>query len=116
VLDDDQVWSTPSEVTNLVLSHVGDFNGVTTLSWAEPVKPGSASLVYDVLRSVSVVDFVTVADCVESDDGPDTMATDLTSLGPGEMVVFLVRAGNLCGQSPLGRGSNGAYRPSRDCP
>jgi hypothetical protein len=88
------------------------------LSWSPPGAPGGTSLLYDLLRSSNPADFVTLASCVESNDGPNTTATDtaVPSLGAG--FFYLVRAESACppGQGPLGTGSNGAARTCRSCP
>jgi hypothetical protein len=74
-------------------------------------------LLYDTLRSVSPVDFLTAA-CLESDDGPDTTAADGTIPSVGQVFYYLTRAQNACpqGVGSLGSNSSGAPRAGVDCP
>lgn len=111
------VWGTPGEVAGLTLTG-------TTLNWSAPASLGgvSASVQYDTLRSTSRNDFVTdpPATCVESDDGPNTAATDSDIPAVGAVFYYLVRAQNACpgalGIGSLGTTSSGAARTARDCP
>ncbi|MGH9870683.1 MAG: thrombospondin type 3 repeat-containing protein [Candidatus Polarisedimenticolia bacterium] len=71
---DNQIWSIPSEVLDLQLTH--DVGSGTVLSWSAPAQIGGvpASVHYDTIRSLVSSDFVTNAVCVETDDGPNTTA------------------------------------------
>jgi putative metal-binding protein len=115
---DGLVWATPGEVLDVM------FPDPVTLSWSVPEAPGAvpAALLYDTIRSTNPADFVTTppAACLESDDGPDTFATD-TGIPPvGSVFFYLVRAQNACpaplGVGPLGTTSSGVPRTARDCP
>ena len=113
---DVNVWNNPTEVQDLVLAHDG-VSDTTTLSWAPPQDFGGTSVVYDVVRSLQPDDFVGVAECVESDDGSDTSATDSTPPTPGQVFFYLAIADNSCpdGQGLSGTDANGIPRSIRAC-
>lgn len=69
-----QVWSAPGEAGNLTIME--DTVG-TLLSWDLPSESGGAitALKYDTIQSESPDDFIGAAICVESNNGPDTIAT-----------------------------------------
>jgi len=73
------VWGVPGEATGLMLTH--GLMG-TILGWNPPAAPGGtpSSPRYDVLRAVGALSFNANPLCLESDGGPDTVAT--TSLPP----------------------------------
>jgi len=106
-------WGTPGETLNLI------FTSGTTLVWDPPADPGApaADLLYDTLRSVSPGGFLS-ASCLESDDGPNTTATDGTLPSVGQVLFYLTRAQNACpqGAGTLGTNSSGAPRAGVDCP
>jgi len=106
-------WGTPGETLNL------RFTSGTTLAWDPPAAPGAPTpdLLYDTLRSVSPGDFLS-AICLESDDGPNTTATDGTIPSVGQVLFYLTRAQNGCpqGVGTLGTNSSGAPRAGVDCP
>lgn len=108
-----QVWAIPGEVRDLRF----DADRLT-LHWTAPADPGgtAGSILYDTLRSQASYDFLTMSDCIESDDGTDTQATVTPVPGPGKARYFLVRAQNACGQGTLGSSSSGVPRQGRDCP
>ncbi len=101
----------PGEVLDL------GFADRTTLTWAPPLQLGGSPALYDTLRSEDPADFVTVATCVESDDGSDTTAVVDESPLPGEVFHYLVRAENGCpiGEGPLGTNSDDEPREGRFC-
>ena len=105
-------WATPGEVTNVFI--VADTNIIT---WDPPLAPGGNALVYDVIRSSDPTDFVTNADCIETDDGADTQAIDPES-PPSGGYFYLVRAQNSCpvGEGPVGNTSAGPPRIAASCP
>lgn len=111
------VWGTPGEVSGLALSG-------TALNWVAPPAIGGipSSIRYDTIRSTIPGDFVSAppATCVESNDGPNTTATDPTTPIAGTPFYYLVRAENACpgnlGVGPLGTLSSGTPRAARDCP
>ena len=106
-----QAWGTPGEVRDLAFAA-----DRMTLSWVAPLEPGGV-VVYDTLRSPTAADFVT-ASCVETDDGADTLVTDVASPVSGEVFYYLTRAENACpaGHGSLGVRSSGLPRVGRDCP
>lgn len=59
-----------------------------------------------------------MADCLETNDGPNTTATDATALSVGQRYFYLTRAQNACpqGTGSLGNMSSGAPRVGVDCP
>ena len=111
----DQIWATPGEALDLVFSA-----DKQTLIWSATVNPGSTSVVYDTLRSGDPADFTTDsgAECLESDDGADTQATDFGIPVTGSVRHYLVRAQNDCpaGLGTLGTDHLGAERAGRACP
>ena len=116
---DGGVWQLPGEVTGLTLSHTGGVLGTTTLVWSAPADPGGRSLVYDTVSSLVAGDFEITersTECVETDDGFDTEASDASTPGTGVVRFFLTRAGNACGDGPAGENSAGRLRAVRSCP
>ena len=108
------LWGTPGETVNM------HFSSATDLAWDPPSAPGAtvSSLVYDTLRSRVASDFVSFTACLESDSGPDTVATDPTSPIVGQVFFYLTRAQDACalGQGSLGMTSSGVPRAGRSCP
>ncbi|MFQ5719234.1 MAG: M36 family metallopeptidase [Acidobacteriota bacterium] len=111
-------WNSPGEASGIAVTH-DPATGMTTLSWQAPAAPGSTSVVYDTVRSVSGSDFST-AFCVEANDGTDTVAADGATPGPGGVFFYLIRAENICpgslGLGDLGLGTSGAARSASACP
>jgi hypothetical protein len=101
---DDQVWQLPGEVVALQLSHVGGSSGTTTLNWSLPVSLGGTAVAYDTI-SATQPDAFDLGTCVETDDGSDLAATDTTVLGAGQVLYFVVRGGNGCGEGSSGTDS-----------
>ncbi len=101
---------TPGEVIDLL------FTGSESLSWSPPLVPGGSGVRYDTIRS-DLPGFG-VPTCVESDDGSDTMATDVDVPSLGGVFLYLIRAENDCpdGQGTLGTGTGGLPRVATDCP
>ena len=114
--DDDSatLWGTPGPTLNL------RFTSKTTLTWDSPTNPGATPslLVYDTLRSAVASDFLAAANCVESNDGPNTGATDPVAASVGQVFFYLTRAENACplGTGSLGANSAGVQRSGRSCP
>jgi hypothetical protein len=106
-------WYTPGETAKL------RFTSKTVLSWDAPTAPGglSSGLLYDTLRSGQASYFL-AATCVESDDGPNTTATDPSIPSNGQAFFYLTRAQNGCplGSGSLGTTSAGAPRGGSACP
>lgn len=71
-------WAIPGQATDLNLTHTT----ATVLAWSPPAVPGGTAtgLRYDVLRATGPASFSPSPLCVETDSGPDTVAT--TSLPP----------------------------------
>ncbi len=117
---DSQVWATPGESTDLVVSHgPPGAPAASTLGWAVPASGGtSASMRYDVIRSRIASTFVDPAltICIEASDGPNTTAVDDQIPPRGRGFFYIVRARNVCGPGPTGTGLNGLARAVRDCP
>ena len=105
---DPLIWATPSEVLNLVVTHVGGPAGTTTLNWTPPLVPGAVTVRYDTIGSDDPSDFLTLAvtTCVESNDAADTTSTDAVPVAAGSVRNFLIRPENDCpgaaGIGPLG--------------
>jgi hypothetical protein len=106
-------WATPGETDGL------RFTSKTTLIWDVPVDPGglASGLVYDTLRSGLASSFL-AADCVESDDGPNTTAADPDLPSVGQAFYYVNRAQNVCpaGEGSLGTGIAGTPRAGVPCP
>jgi len=106
-------WATPGETANLTLA------STTTLSWDMPSNPGApaSSLLYDTLRSGAAGDFLS-ATCVETHDGPNTTAVDVSVPAVGQVLYYLTRAQNSCaaGMGSLGTSSAGTPRVGVSCP
>jgi len=113
---DDQLWQNPGAVSGLTLAHAGAASGTTTLSWLVPSSPGGTTVSYDTIASFDPGDFGGTATCVETNDATDTSAADSTVLSAGEILYFLPRAGNGCGEGSAGADSFGATRTLRGCP
>jgi len=111
---DATAWDTPGQTTNLRFS-----SGKTTLSWNVPANLGTlaSAIRYDTIRATSPGGFQ-FGFCVESDDGPNTTATDFDLPGTGSVFFYLNRAQNTCpqGVGSLGTDSFGTLRLARPCP
>jgi hypothetical protein len=64
---------------------------------------------YDALRTLIPSDFVISAICLETNDGPNTTASDATIPAVGTCFYYDFGAENSCGFGPFGR-------PARTCP
>jgi len=102
---DPAIWAAPSEVGTLL------FTDGQTLAWSVPLEPGATSIVYDLIRSGEVTDFVNGAVCIESDLA-GTTSTDDETPATGTLWSYLVRGVSGC---PDGDGSVGP-RSARACP
>jgi bacillopeptidase F len=107
------VWAIPAEALSLQFAA-----NKQSLSWTAPAALGSvpSAARFDTLRSSSPSDFVALGVCVESNDGPNTTATDSTTPSPGAAFYYLVRARNACSPGTLGTRSNGTERTGTICP
>jgi hypothetical protein len=112
------VWSIPGDANNLALTHTPPgAAGTTSLSWSAPATGGlAAAMLYDVIRSTSAADFVGAAACLESDDGPNTVATEPSAPSPGAVFYYVVRPQDACGAGVSHRDKDGNPRPAHDCP
>jgi len=112
-LDNPTIWATPGESVNI------RFTSKTVLYWDVPLDPGAiaSALSYDMLRSGIKSNFL-AADCVESDDGPNTTATDVELPSSGQAFYYLNRAQDSCpvGVGSLGNRSGGTERAGVSCP
>jgi hypothetical protein len=91
--------------------------GVTTLTWSPPANAGgSASPVYDTLRSFSRSDFSAGGTCIDTNGTDSTTTLTTPALTPGQALYFLVRAESSCGPGPLGFTSAGTAIVGRSCP
>ncbi len=108
------VWGMPGEVTGTAVSA-----DKTTINWNAPASLGGTQVRYDTIRSQDANDFVTNAVCIESDDGTDTMATDVAVPPSNEIWFYLVVSENAC-PAPSGRNagttSSNTPRAARECP
>ena len=113
---DPDVWSTPSETRDMLLTHDKQ-TATTTIQWSEPANPGANSVTYDLLRSLTASDFNGADVCFESDD-VDLMATDATTPANGTAYHYLSRAVNSCplGDGDLGSDSQSTPRTGAPCP
>jgi hypothetical protein len=111
------IWATPGEVQSLLLTH-NKLTSTSSLSWAAPAAPGATSVVYDTLRSPTPSNFTSSAACLETNDGANTVATDVTTPAAGTAFFYLVRAEDACpsGQGILGKNHAGTPTPGRACP
>ncbi len=78
---DSQVWSIPSEATDLLVAQGGMG---TTLSWSSPTSPGAvtSALRYDGLQSTTPSDFNGAAACIPAAGGPVATASLAAAGGP----------------------------------
>ena len=111
-------WAIPGDVATLNVTHTPPgAGGVTSLSWTAPATGGTpAGMSYDVVRSSLAADFVGAGLCVESDDGPNTVATDGTAPSAGAIFFYVVRPQDACGPGVSHRDHLGNPRSARDCP
>jgi hypothetical protein len=111
---DATVWDTPGPTTSF-----GFTSGKTTLGWNAPANLGTSAsrIVYDTIRA-TLPDGFMAGTCVESNDGPDTTATDLDLPGTNQAFFYLNRARNACpaGLGSLGTTSAGVERVGVSCP
>ncbi len=108
----EQIWGTPGEVRDLVLSQEPD----TFLSWTPPVDPGGSWVPYDVVVSSKPGDFVTSATCLEANDATDQKAVDPIDPALGEVRSYVVLVGGSCSARTAGADSSGNPRSVRNCP
>ncbi|HET8946501.1 MAG TPA: immunoglobulin domain-containing protein [Candidatus Polarisedimenticolia bacterium] len=115
---DASAWAVPGDAATLNLTHTPPgAGGVTSLSWSAPATGGTAAgMLYDVVRSSVAADFVAAGICVESDDGPNTVATDASAPAAGGIFFYVVRPQDACGPGVSHRDKDGNPRPARDCP
>ncbi|HEV8202272.1 MAG TPA: immunoglobulin domain-containing protein [Candidatus Polarisedimenticolia bacterium] len=115
---DSSAWATPGDVSALNVTHTPPgTGGVTSFSWSAPAIGGTAAgMLYDVVRSTAASDFVGAGLCVESDDGPNTVATDGSAPSAGAIFFYVVRAQDACGPGVSHRDNLGNPRSARDCP
>ncbi len=116
---DGAAWGTPGEVTGVLLTHIGGGGGTTTLDWPQLAVGGlPAGMLYDIVRSIDMSDFVNGAICLETGDGPNSTATDLADPPLGGAFIYLIRGQNNCaaGLGTLGDDSAGQPRAGLSCP
>jgi hypothetical protein len=104
------VWAQPSQPL-LLLSRTGS---LATLSWTDVADPGGSQAISYDLISTALASDLSGASCLET-DLPTPGATESSSVAPGELLFFLVRAENSCGGS-LGDGLLGVERSGPSCP
>jgi len=114
-----QIWGTPTETPGLSLVKTGT-HGSAILNWHAPYDGGTTTaMTYDVLRSSTPVVFTGASTlCLETNDGPNTTATDTTYPAAGAAYYYQLRARNACptGIGSLGVRSDGTPRTGRTCP
>ncbi len=105
------VWARPGEVTQL------EFTDRRSLNWTEPSEPGSRTVPYDLLRSVTPSAFESAV-CLESSDASDRVAHDDSVPISGQVFHYLVRGRNACpdGTGTVGTASSGVPRIGAVCP
>ena len=79
------LWSVPGEVRSLMLGKSGD---TTNIHWNTPANPGGTTVFYDTIRSLSPGDFVSQAECLETDDPSDNEADDPGILASGKVAYY----------------------------
>jgi len=109
--DNDAIWRTPGEVTDLTLSRGTQDRAI--LAWSPPADPGADALTYETVRSANAFDFVNDASCLTVVDPAATTAVDAAIPEPGVAFHYLVRARNGC---PVGTGPLGDARTAIECP
>jgi hypothetical protein len=102
----DAVNLPPGAITGVLGSKSGS---TATFNWPPP--PGGTPFLmrYDALRTLIPSDFVISAICLETNDGPNTTASDATIPAVGTCFYYDFGAENSCGFGPFGR-------PARTCP
>jgi hypothetical protein len=110
---DGTTWAVSGPVLDLTLATV---QGATILAWGPPPAPGAqvGALLYDVLATFDPGDFVNLALCLSTDQ-PETGYTDTLNPGPGQLLAYLVRAQNACGEGSNGLDDDGQERAARTC-
>ena len=88
--------------------------GETLWIWEPPALRGGTFVRYDTLTSPAADDFELAATCIDS-DGTDNTTLHVDSPGPGDVLYFLVRAVNDCGDGSAGNASSGAPRATAGC-
>jgi hypothetical protein len=105
------VWSIPTEVVSMT------FSDPTNFSWSAPANPGGTSTLSDVIRTtaISVTGAAPSYGCFQP-NLPGLASTEPAVPAAGTSFLYLVRAGNACGEGPAGAGSNGVPRTLPACP
>jgi hypothetical protein len=109
---DSATWSLPSESGPLMLART---IGSTDLLWTAPLATGGVGVTYDTIRSTTAQEFgMAHAICIEV-GGSYTLTTDPEVPGPGDVMFYLVRPANGCGNGNTGSATTGTPRLVRDC-
>jgi len=105
---DNSLWSIPSAATDLMVT--GD--ALAVIEWSEPAQPGGVSVVYDLLIG-GWGGAWDQASCLA--EGTASLSeTDATLPGADEVLYYLARTKNDCGEN-LGQDSSGALRVGSSC-
>lgn len=103
------VWAIPGPTRDL------RFIDRQSLSWLPPMLPAGTSPVYDTIRADTPTTFESAGLCIETND-PSTDTTDTDDPDPAAEFYYLIRAGNGCGEGPVGVDSAGVPRSAVACP
>jgi DNA-binding beta-propeller fold protein YncE len=109
---DPAVWAAPGPARLLRFDASG-----AGLQWLAPLEAGGAPdrLRYDTLRTPDPSDLVAAATCIETDDGPNTLAGAAEAPPQGGVFYYVVRP-RTCAPGSAGASSAGRARDVRSCP
>ena len=107
---DGTVWAVPGEVPAMT------FASATSFSWSAPLAPGGTAPLYDVVRAtITRPGTAPVFGCLQPDLGGQS-SSDTAAPPAGQAFLYLVRAGNACGEGLAGTRSNGQPISAPACP
>jgi hypothetical protein len=108
---DATAWSLPGQVPSMTFA-----SGGVNFSWTSPADLGGASVLYDVFRTqITTSGAAPSYACLQPDlVGP--ASSDSTTPPLGRAFLYLVAAGNACGDGPAGSRSNGQPISVPSCP
>jgi hypothetical protein len=104
--NDSNNWSVPGPATNLTIKRFSPVG--PNVFWSPPIEPGGTAVSYDLLRGDTAADFGTaVCSLIGSSD---TSTSDAAVPTAGQVIYYLVRVRNGCGET-IGIDSAGEPRP-----
>ena len=103
----DQVWSLPGEVTDLILTPSSRSPDETVIEWTPPADLGGVQVEYELLRTEAVAAFDSSGEITCVLEGSQSTTTQDSDV-PGSVFYYLARAVNACGNGVSGENRSAA--------